>query len=226
MRYLRMRTTPDSEAAPAVFQLLAASDSADEARLLEWNLAAECATVLFSVDGDPEAFEKTVPDLPLLQAVEVAPTGEDHFYLLLSVDPSGREMAEGVFETVSKAGLVVLKPVLYRDGRVHIRLVGDATTLQRAVDEHPEDIAVEIQAVGESFTTPEVPAALLSDRQREAVEVALDVGYYDDPRGATHADVAERLSCAPSTAGDHLKKAEAKLVRAGMDVYTQVASRD
>lgn len=226
MRYLRLRTTPDSETAPAIFQLLAASEHADEARLLEWNLAVEYPMVLFSVDGDPGAFEETLLDLPLLQAAEVAPTDEDHFYLLLSIDPSGREMAEGILETVTRAGLIVLKPVLYRDGHVHLRLVGDGTTLQRAVDEHPEDIAVEIQAIGESFTTPEVPAALLSDRQREAVEAALELGYYDDPRGATHADVAERLGCAPSTAGDHLKKAEAKLVRAGMDVYTQVASGD
>ncbi|MFB6270785.1 MAG: helix-turn-helix domain-containing protein, partial [Halobacterium sp.] len=54
--------------------------------------------------------------------------------------------------------------------------------------------------------------------QREAVEAALELGYYDDPRAATQADVADRLDCAASTAGDHLRKAEAKLVRAGMDV--------
>jgi len=206
-----------------VFQLLAASEHAEEARLLEWNLAAEYPTVLFSVDGDPGAFETEVPDLPLLEHAEVVPTGAGQFYLLLSVDPAGQEMAEGVFETVTRAGLVVLKPVLYRDGHVHVRLIGDSTTLQRTIDDYPDDIAVEIQAIGESFTTPEMPAALLSDRQREAVEAALELGYYDDPRGATHEDVAERIDCAPSTAGDHLRKAEAKLVRAGMDVYTGVA---
>jgi predicted DNA binding protein len=57
---------------------------------------------------------------------------------------------------------------------------------------------------------------VLSDRQREAVRAALDIGYYDQPRGATHEDVAAALDCAPSTASEHLRKAEAELVRAAM----------
>ena len=44
------------------------------------------------------------------------------------------------------------------------------------------------------------------------VAAARDLGYYDLPREATHADVAERLGCAPGTASEHLRKAEAKLV--------------
>ncbi len=53
-------------------------------------------------------------------------------------------------------------------------------------------------------------------RQRAAVRAAVDLGYYDQPRRATHGDVAERLGCAASTASEYLRKAEAKLVRAAM----------
>lgn len=56
------------------------------------------------------------------------------------------------------------------------------------------------------------PATTLSERQREALRAALELGYYDTPREATHADVAAELDCAPNTASEHLQKGEAKLV--------------
>lgn len=58
--------------------------------------------------------------------------------------------------------------------------------------------------------------AVHSDHHREAVLAGLDLGYDAVPRGVTHRDVADALSCAPSTESDHLKGAEEKLVRAAM----------
>ncbi|WP_255152618.1 helix-turn-helix domain-containing protein [Halorarius halobius] len=57
-------------------------------------------------------------------------------------------------------------------------------------------------------------------RQREALQVAVALGYYDTPREATHADIAEELGCAPNTASDHLQNGEAKLVRAELAAFT------
>jgi len=54
----------------------------------------------------------------------------------------------------------------------------------------------------------------LSQRQREAVAVALELGYYEIPRETDHEAVADALECAPSTAAEHLRKAEAKLIPA------------
>jgi predicted DNA binding protein len=94
-----------------------------------------------------------------------------------------------------------------------MRLVGPTDRLQAAVDATPEGVETSIERVGEyDLGRPPVPGAL-PDRQREALEVALEAGYYDVPRGATREDVARRLGCAPSTASEHLRKAEARLVR-------------
>jgi predicted DNA binding protein len=57
----------------------------------------------------------------------------------------------------------------------------------------------------------------LTDRQREALAEALAAGYYESPRAATVADVGERLDCAPSTAAEHLRKAESTLVRRALE---------
>jgi predicted DNA binding protein len=57
----------------------------------------------------------------------------------------------------------------------------------------------------------------LSDRQQAALETALELGYYNQPREATHEDIARELGCAANTATTHLQKGEAKLVRAVMN---------
>ncbi|MEF8814090.1 MAG: helix-turn-helix domain-containing protein [Halovenus sp.] len=102
---------------------------------------------------------------------------------------------------------------MYEDGGVHVRLIGAASAISRIVDTLPDEIDLEVHEVGEQQFAASSVAPPLSDRQREAVLAALELGYYDQPRGATHKDVAERLGCAPSTASEHLRKAEAKLVR-------------
>ncbi|MFC6732033.1 helix-turn-helix domain-containing protein [Haladaptatus sp. GCM10025893] len=50
--------------------------------------------------------------------------------------------------------------------------------------------------------------AALTSRQREVLDVALDLGYYENPRAATHADIAAEFDCAAGTVGEHLRKAE------------------
>jgi predicted DNA binding protein len=53
--------------------------------------------------------------------------------------------------------------------------------------------------------------SLLTDRQREVLDVALDLGYYEVPRRATHRDVAERLGLSVGTVSEHLQKIESRV---------------
>ena len=53
----------------------------------------------------------------------------------------------------------------------------------------------------------------LTDRQREALQVAFHAGYFDWPRGADGRSVADELGIAQSTFSQHLRAAEAKLLR-------------
>jgi predicted DNA binding protein len=54
---------------------------------------------------------------------------------------------------------------------------------------------------------------VLSDRQREAVLLAHQEGYYDWPRGIEAANIAAKMGVAHSTFLEHLRKAEKKLIR-------------
>ena len=81
-----------------------------------------------------------------------------------------------------------------------------------------EGLLTTLDKDGTPHVAPMGPAvdASLTARQRAAVRAALDLGYYDVPREADHEAVADAIDCAPSTAAEHLRKAEATLLRGAM----------
>ncbi len=53
----------------------------------------------------------------------------------------------------------------------------------------------------------------LTDRQLAALQIALEHGYYEQPRACSISDLAERTTVARATFEEHLRKAENKLLR-------------
>jgi hypothetical protein len=173
-------------------------------------------SALLHVDGDRREVEAGLDELPEVELAETA-TADGGFYLLAVLDPGAIPLLNRASEAIPWRELVVVPPIAYRDGAAHASLVGADGAAAGLVEGLSEAIDVEVHAVGERRVDMAArPAQVLSDRQREAVRAALDIGYYDQPRGATHEDVAAALDCAPSTASEHLRKAEAELVRAAM----------
>ncbi|MFB6072382.1 MAG: helix-turn-helix domain-containing protein [Halobacterium sp.] len=224
MKSARIRATPDADLTPQLFDALARSAAVEEARLHDWNLApgdardGAVATMLFEVDGDRDRFVDELAGARGLRSVDATPVDAGRFEALLVVEPGAVPMMADVFGSLTRAGLVVGTPVVYREGSVRARIVGASRALQRAVDAFPDGVAVDVEAVGEFRRHREQPTAALTDRQREALLAASDLGYYEVPREATNEDVADRLGCAPNTASEHLQKAEAKLVAAALSL--------
>jgi hypothetical protein len=52
----------------------------------------------------------------------------------------------------------------------------------------------------------------LTDRQREVLTTAYEMGYFEYPRGANATEVAEALGISPSTLAEHLAAAQGKLL--------------
>ncbi len=200
-----------------MFRLLATSEQVAVARGMAVKFAGPHAmSALFLVDGDRRSVEAGLDELPEVELAETAPA-DGGFYLLAVLDPGAIPLLNRASEAIPWRELVVVPPIAYRDGAAHARLVGADGAASGFVEGLPEAIDVEVHAVGErGVDVAAWPEQELSDRQREAVRAALDLGYYDQPRGATHEDVAATLDCAPSTASEHLRKAEAELVRSAM----------
>jgi hypothetical protein len=217
MRYLRATVSPDIDAVPEAFRLLAASEHVRVARAVATKFAGSAGvSALFHVEGDRAALGERLACQREVDVAETAPAAGGGFYLLAVLDPTSVPMMQAVFEVLAWQELIVVPPVVYRDGTVHVRMVGTTGTVGGLVEAFPQDVDVDVEAVGERGAGAAPGPAALSDRQREAVLAALELGYYDQPRAATHEDVATAIDCAASTASEHLRKAEAKLVRAAM----------
>jgi hypothetical protein len=55
---------------------------------------------------------------------------------------------------------------------------------------------------------------LLPDRQRMVLDKAVELGYYDRPRGCTQRTIAEALNIKQATVSEHLQSAEATIIHA------------
>lgn len=184
----------------------------ERATALQWNFTGDGLGILHWVEGDAEAFEATVADVPEVLDYDLEPVDEASFYVYIRDETT--EAVREMFEPLTHGGLIMVPPIVYReDGTVSLSIFGPDDELQAALDLVPPPIEVDVESVsGLSAATP-TARGRLSDRQREAVDAAIELGYYEIPREASHEDVADALECAPSTAAEHLRKGESELVR-------------
>jgi predicted DNA binding protein len=223
MKHIRITVRPDRDRAPPFLRYLLDGDAVDEARALDWNRGdSDRSTHLYAIDGDGATFAELARERTGVESAELAATDTRVSYALLELRDAAVPIFGAAATAIDRAGLVVRRPLVYRDGRIYGHIVGDPATLQSTLDELPGSVPVRIDAI-ERFPSADVnPATTLSERQREALRAALELGYYDTPREATHADVAAELDCAPNTASEHLQKGEAKLVSAGLEAFSSL----
>ncbi|MFC7071407.1 helix-turn-helix domain-containing protein [Halobaculum lipolyticum] len=186
--------------------------AATRAELLTWGPTAS-VTALLWVDADEATTDALLSASASTVARSLVDAREGTYAFVRQRE---FEFADAVMSLVADAGVAFLPPVSFReDGAVGVEAVGDPADLHEFHAEVNEVADTRIERVHE-FERGRSPAAL-TGRQRAALETAADVGYYDVPRTAGVADVADRLDCAPSTAGELLRKAEATVV----DDYTR-----
>ncbi|QLH76691.1 helix-turn-helix domain-containing protein [Halosimplex rubrum] len=97
------------------------------------------------------------------------------------------------------------------DGATVVTLVGDASAFAGAFDGIPEEVSVEVVETGEYDPGVRQLFGRLTARQREVLETAVRAGYYENPREATHDDLAADLDVSPATVGEHLRKIESRV---------------
>lgn len=80
------------------------------------------------------------------------------------------------------------------------------------------NLAEQLEAFDIDFTVEHIhqylaTEQLLTDRQRRLVETAIELGYYDTPRGCSLTELAEELDIAKSTCSKTLHRAEERIVK-------------
>ncbi len=210
MRRLRLTLRPGDVSIHPIGDVYLHDDGVDYAEAWTWNVEERPVALLFFVRGERAPVADVIAESDLVVDHEIVPVDEDSYYCY--VHDECTDVSWELFQVLNKRGIVVVPPVRYESSEVTMTLLGDPTRLGAIVDEMPATLDARVDRVGAAVSPIATPAAALTSRQREAVEVGVAVGYYDVPRTADHEAVAERLGCAPSTAAEHLQKAEARLV--------------
>ncbi|QKY20442.1 helix-turn-helix domain-containing protein [Halolamina sp. CBA1230] len=214
MKHVRVRITAHGreEEIHPMYGVLTGAPFVERATALQWNYTGDALGILHYVVGDVDALEAAMDEIPEVVGYDVERVDEQSCYVYVRDATTGALRA--LFDPVAAGGLVVVPPVEYEpDGTVVFSVFGPDAELQHAVEAVPDSIDVSVEAVGGLAATTAAVDAGLTDRQREVIETAIDLGYYDVPRTASQAAVADALDCAPSTVAEHLRKAESRVLR-------------
>jgi len=187
---------------------LAATDDVSRADLLVWGPLSTVSTLTW-FDGPPDAVANVFEAVDSTTGTELVP-GDGGTYAF--VHQTEYEFPEELLELVAESPVVYVPPItFFDDGHVAFEAVGQSESLAAFHGELADFADVTVERVGEFDRWGS--SATLTERQKAALAAAVDVGYYDVPRSSGVEDVAERLDCATSTAGELLRKAESSVIR-------------
>ena len=133
----------------------------------------------------------------------VTETDDGHLYVIAFTAP---ELPESIAEEAEDL-IGTCNPELGED-QATMSLVGNQDTISNTIHEYQEaGVAPELERLG-SYEGQSHPLDSLTDRQREVLQTAFDMGYYEVPRQVSTEEIADRLGLDPSTVAEHVQRAE------------------
>lgn len=175
------------------------------------NLHADnTGVVLAGLTGDEAAAEAVFEDHESALNWELIP-GDPGFYAYVHFDDS--DPAVGLLELIDTYRLVLNLPLRFTsEGYLRVTVIGSDDNIQQALANVPDSIKAEATEMGTYRPDDSRAIAGLTERQREVLEAAVELGYYQVPREATYEEIAEVCDCTVGTVGEHLNRIEAHII--------------
>lgn len=173
-------------------------------------LADGTAVFLLELEGDADHASALIEDQPRVLSYDISPAGER---LFAYVHARPVAVVRDLLSIVREHGIVVDYPIRFLDGGgIAVTAIGDRGSVRDLVAHLPDSVGFSVRELGEYRPAEERIAAGLTVRQAEVLATAVTMGYYENPRRSTCADLAEELDCAPGTAAEHLRVIESKVL--------------
>jgi hypothetical protein len=187
------------------------ADAVSTVHILMWDAGRATPTTLARYDADEAEVAAMLDDVDIVDSYRVrSAPGRRGTYGFVWQERFHFEPY--LSETFGLPAVLIVPPVVFRgDGALELTLVGTAASLRELAAMLDDAVDYAVTAAGDYHGPGR--GGSLTDRQREALRAAVDVGYYDVPRTGDVADVAECLDCAESTASELVRKAQSAVVR-------------
>lgn len=180
------------------------------------NLQPEHQLFIIQIDTDEDVSEKSL--LALDEVVEVTSLGQSSGKAIFNLTVELDEEISKAFEQ-SHDGALMDSILVTPEGWYEEKLFKDYTALsefQTTCEEN--NIAVEILSLTHDSTSFEDDRPYgLTERQYEALSLALSRGYYDRPRQTTAVELADELGISQPSMSDLLRRGERQLLTATLD---------
>lgn len=213
MRHFRFTLTPSAGEFATTDRRMADMAGVTREAIRHLDLLSDgSAMAIYHLAGDPDALAAELADAPEVSAHHVFNTTGDRFHLHVHFEPDDPLLT--LLRLGERYRTVTEPPIEFVDGGRSMRVTigGIQEMVQAAAEEFPESVEVTIEQIGRYDPSRNSLVASLTARQREVLQVAIQQGYYDIPRRATHEDLSEELDCSAGTVGEHLRKVESRVL--------------
>ena len=171
-------------------------------------LLADDTVLLFAEgSGDRERYEEIMEESP--HVIDYLVTGEDRWMAVSQFETT--DSARRALEVQRESDVVIEMPIRVNDdGSFRITYLGTDSDFQELFQTDADETGLNLEVVGMGKYDPDEATfeRLLTERQLEVLEAAVELGYYKAPRQSPLEDVAQSVGISPSTASEHLRKVE------------------
>jgi predicted DNA binding protein len=215
MRYLTGLVRPDGgDPFHPLGGDLTAEPSIERRAIHHVELLDDDTVLLFAeASGDQDRYRQIMAESPHVH--EYLTAGEDRWMAVSQFEPT-----DGVrrgLELQRESLLVVDTPIRFTtEDHLEITYLGTDETFGELSDyaEELDSVEFEILEMGDFETDDSSFGRLITARQEEVLQAAVDLGYYSEPRQASLEDVGGAVGISPGTVGEHLRKVEARVFSA------------
>jgi len=212
MRYLTVLVKPDEGAAFHPLGKELTDDPSIKRRAIHHIELLDDDTVLLFAEasGSKERYQEIMENSSHVFSYLTA--GEDRWMAVSQFEPT--DEVRRSLELQRESLLVMETPIQFTpDDNIKLTYLGTDETFSKLYEYADEmgQLTFDILQVGDYAADKSRFKRVITARQEEIIEAAVDLGYYSDPRQASLADIGEATGISPGTVGEHLRKAEERV---------------
>jgi predicted DNA binding protein len=212
MRYLTVLVKPDGDGAFHPLGEELTDDPSINRRAIHYiELLADGTVLLFAeASGSQERYKQIMTESS--HVISYLTAGEDRWMAVSQFEPT--ETVRRALELQRESHLVIDTPIRFTsEGHLKVTYLGTNTIFRRLYEyvEDTEYMTVEVLETGDYEANESSFSRMITSRQEEILETAVDLGYYNEPRQASLEDISEVVGITPGTVGEHLRKVEERV---------------
>ncbi len=212
MRYLTVLAKPNEDGAfHPLGEKLTNEPSIRRRAIHHIELLDDDTVLLFAeASGDKQRYEEIMEDSEYV--ISYLTAGESRWTAVSQFEPT--ENVRRALELQRESLLVVDTPIRFTsEDNLKMTYLGTEEIFKKLYDyaEEADHMSFDILATGEHETDGKAFSSMITSRQEEVLEAAVELGYYNEPRRASLEDISEAVGVTPGTVGEHLRKVEQRV---------------